>query len=113
MAISDRATEAQEKKFKKSKEEILEVAFEFLASDKYSYLKEVLESLGTMVAFYSYGNGEISVWHNLSEDEEYEVLDIFEPIIKANIGISLTRNGCYNDPYGGDLKPFRTQIWFE
>lgn len=65
MAREDKATDEQAASFAASKRLILERARQQgWRKFEYAYLEEVLDNLGMMIAFYSYGNGDISPFSN-------------------------------------------------
>ena len=102
MAKEDRATDAQAEQFENNKAKILLSSSDWdLASKK--YLEEVLNGLELMTAYYSYGNGEISIenramWNTLDADV---VISQINRAIKPVLDIEVSNSS------------FPTTLWFE
>lgn len=102
MAIQDKATDAQARKFENDKAKILSSSSDWDLTSK-KYLEEVLNQLEVMTAYYSYGNGDICIesrtmWNTL--DAEVIIPQINE-IIKPILDIEVSDSG------------FPTKLWFE
>ena len=111
MAQIDRASGEQTIAFEKAKQKVLETASSLLPEERF-YLEEVLGELEVQTAFYSYGNGEVPVMHNLSEIQEVKLLYRYLPILEKELRLSLTvtwqgKNNISSD--GINL----TKIWFD
>ncbi len=104
MSRDDKATDEQSKSFENKKMLILSLAKNWSLETK-KYLEAVLEELEVMTAYYSYGNGEItienkSLWRTLDSDL---VLPMINKLITPQLGIELSE--VYSK--------FPTTLWFE
>lgn len=76
------------------------------------YLEEVLGELEAQTAFYSYGNGEIPIMHNLSVIQEEKLLFHYLPILEQELKLSLTVTWQGKNDISSDEINL-TKIWFD
>lgn len=104
MAQCDKATNVEAASFADKKAKILSSTktWDFRAQ---KYLEAVLEQLEMMTAYYSYGNGEITIednstWNTLNADA---IIPTLNGAIKPHLSIEVSE--IYNK--------FPTTLWFE
>jgi len=76
-------------------------------------LEQILENLEQMTAFYSYGNGDIFVEHNLDWDREQRFMNRYEHIFMQEMKISLEIESRSENKNGYGIGSFVTDIWYD
>ena len=66
-----------------------------------------------MTADYSYGNGEVSINHDLSEDDEEALLSNYAELIQKETGLYLTIEHRSESDLTSEPSAFVTRIWFD
>ena len=102
MARCDKATDSQVSEFEARREEVSASACDWDVKEK-KYLDAVLDQLSVMMAFYSYGNGDLSVednpmWSTLSQEK---LIPAINRLTQAKMGVTFS-NRC-----------FPSVLWFE
>ncbi|MBO1346282.1 MAG: hypothetical protein EBE86_002250 [Hormoscilla sp. GUM202] len=112
MAAIDKASQEQVLAFEQAKQKIIKAKLSRTPDENY-YLEQILENLEQMTAFYSYGNGEIFVEHNLDWDREQRFLNGYEHIFMQEMKITLEieRRSDNKNNYG--VGAFVTDLWFD
>ncbi len=104
MAKCDMASNAEAEKFADNKSKILSTANTWNLSSR-KYLEAVLNALEMMTAYYSYGNGEITIeddsaWDTLAPEM---IIPMINEVIKPQLGIEVSNIS----------NRFPTTLWFE
>ena len=91
MAQCDKATDSQISEFEMRRAEITAAACNWDVKEK-KYLEAVLDQLSVMMAFYSYGNGDLcieesSAWSTLSRDK---IISAINKLTQSKLGVTLS-----------------------